>query len=167
MPKTPTVDREETLARELSVPLSFVHNSIRKLKERGRVASAKRIAPRLTSRDLARILLGLGAPLPLNAPEVEQKLGALLRTSGDGATTAETEIVDLLDEASGGIGGNIDFQTGDILISADGTFLIVSGDRKDGGIFNRIYRQPADSRGMQRIARIQLQALRRIAQQLL
>lgn len=165
MPQTPTADREETLARELGLPSSLIHNTIRKLKEQGRVAAAKRIAPPLTSRDLARIILGLAAPLPVNAPCVEQTLGSLPRTAGDGAINAETEIVDLLDEAAGAVHGNIDFRAGDILISANGDFLAVSGERESVA-FNRIYRRNIQAEGMQRIARIPLPILRRIALQL-
>jgi hypothetical protein len=167
MPETKpsAAEREDVIARELGLPSSIVHNSLRKLKETGRIAGRRPVSPPLTSRDLARIILGLAAPLPVNAPGVEQTLGSLPRTSGDGAVNAETEIVDLLDEAAGTVHGNIDFRTGDILISANGDFLAVSGER-DGVAFNRTYRRNVQAEGMQRIARIPLQILRRIALQL-
>lgn len=165
--RTPTVDRKETLAAELGLSVSFVHHVIRKLKEATRIASAPRVAPALTSRDLARMLLGLAATTPLQSTLAEHKLGSLPRTAGDGATTAETELVDLLDEASGTIGGDIDFSSGDILLSADGHFMMVSAETNGGAILNRIYRRSEAAPGMRRIVQIPLPTIRRIAKQLL
>lgn len=168
MPKSPMMaEREAVLARELGLTIATVHNSVRRLREAGHIDSSRPVAPPLTSRDLARMIMGQCGVLPVNAPEAADRLGALPRLSGDGATTLETEIVDLLDEAAGVTNGNLDFRSGDMLVSIDGGFAVVSGIRADGLVFNRTYRREATAGGMRRIVQIPLPTLRRIAQQLL
>lgn len=160
-------EREGVIARELGLTIAHVHNAVRRLREAGHIESGRPVAPPLTSRDLARMILGQCAQLPVNAPEIESKIGALPRISGDGATTAETELTDILDGAAGRVPPQIDYTTGDVLVSSDGDFMLVSGECLDGMAFNRTYRRDVAERGLRRIVQIQLRTLRRIAQQLL
>ncbi|TWF53310.1 hypothetical protein [Neorhizobium alkalisoli] len=160
-------ERGNVIAHELGLPRSIVTNTMRKMKEAGLIAAARPVAPTLYSRDVARILLALCAPLPVNAPFVQHKLGSLVRLSGDGAVNAETELTDLLDESAGLVAGDIDFRKGEILISSDAAFMVVSGERAGGTVVNRTYRAETDLPGMRRIVQITLPALHRIAQQLL
>ncbi|MFB2553707.1 hypothetical protein [Ensifer soli] len=162
-------EREAIIARELKLTIATVHNAVRRLREAGRIASSRPVAPLVTSRGLAKMILGACATLPVDAPTVEEKVGALPRASGDGAVNAETEIVDLLEEAAGFVSGDIDFRNGDVLISAEGFgWLMVAAKRLDGATFTRLYRHKVgEFHGLQRIARIPLPTIRRIAVQLL
>jgi hypothetical protein len=168
MPKAPLMaEREAVLARELGLPTATIHNSVRRLREAGVIDASRPVAPPVTSRDLARMILGSCSALPVNAPDAANRLGALPRISGDGAVDLETEIADLLDEAAGITPGDIDFRSGDVLLSIDGAFAAVTGVRAEGVILNRTYRGGSAAAGMRRIVQISLTAIRRIAQQLL
>ncbi|MBO3760031.1 hypothetical protein [Ciceribacter sp. L1K22] len=170
MPKNnpSAAEREEVIARELGLPLAHVHGVLKHLKQRNRIAAGRPVPPPLTSIDLARCILGCCSPLPSRAADIEIALGGLPRTSGDGAPDAEVELADLLDEAAGNIGGNIDFRSGEILLSADpGQFLAIYGRRFDRPALSRVYRRARVETGMARTCLIKLPALRRIACELL
>lgn len=166
MNKKPTsAEAEEVIACELAVAPSVVRETVRRLREADRISSGRKIT--FTSRELARIILALSANRIVTSVASEMTTGDLPRTAGDGAVDAETELTDLLDQAAGLVGGDIDFRVGDVFLS-DGSFMTVAARRFEGDATTRIYKRGHGTPDrMIRLALIPLPTLKRLATQLI
>lgn len=166
MKKTLTsAEAEEVIAAELSVSPSVVRDTVRRLREADRISSGRKAT--FTSRELARIILALSANRAVTCVAAEMQTGDLPRTAGDGAINAETELTDLLDQAAGLAGGDIDFRSGDIFLS-EGGFMTVAARRFEGDPVTRIYKRGFSSPDrMTRLALIPLPLLKRLATQII
>lgn len=163
--KLTSAEAEEIIGAELSVSRAVVRDTVRRLREAERIASGRKGS--FTGRELARIIFALSAHRAVTAVTTEIKTGELPRAAGDGAVDAETELTDLLDQAAGLVGGDIDFRSGEVFLS-DGSFLTVSGRRFEGDAFLRIYKRGYGSRDhMVRLSLIPLPLLKRLATQIL
>ena len=159
-------ERDRVIADELDLPLAVVRETIRRLKESGEISSRRPQPSQLSARELARTLIGLSAHRSVDVTSALSGTSDLLRTLGDGAVNAETELTDLIDEAAGKIDTDIAFTEGDVMI-APGRFVVVSGQTHDAKPFTRAYKRQAGHVGMTRVAVIPLTALRRIAARLI
>ena len=160
-----SAEAEEVIAAELSVSPSVVRDTVRRLREADRISSGRKAT--FKSRELARIVLALSANRAVTCVATEMQTGDLPRTAGDGAINAETELTDLLDQAAGLAGGDIDFRSGDIFLS-EGGFMTVAARRFEGDPLTRIYKRghgTPDS--MIRLSLIPLPLLKRLATQII
>jgi hypothetical protein len=141
VPRVLARDRISIIAKETGLDESFVRQVIFKLKTDGRIAASRPVAPAMTAGDLARILLGLAAPLPSRATEIERRLGRLPRFSGDGAETADGEIAALVEAAVSAVDDDIDFRRGDILLGVTNPSVTFNVERPNRPPAAMSYRQ--------------------------
>lgn len=167
MPKTAitSAEAEEIIADELAVSPSVVRDTVRRLREADRIAPGRKGA--FSSRELARLVLALCASRAVTCVATEMQTGDLPRVAGDGAINAETELVDLLDQAACIASGEIDFRSGDVFIS-EGAFMTVAGRLFRGDAVTRIYRRgQGEHDRMIRLALVPLPTLKRLATRLI
>lgn len=161
-------ERHHIVATLLGIPLPFVRQVSYRLKTDDRIAATRPVAAPITPLSLSRLIMGLCAPIPSRASDIEQKLGALPRQTGDGADIAEAELERLIAEAAGITDGDIDFWRGDLLVGVDGLSVLVSLRTFDGASKVRIYRRgEGEDDRMTRFVRLPLQTLRMLALELM
>lgn len=162
--------REQILltAKLLKIPAPYVRQVAARMKSDGRLPGRRPIAASVTPQSLARLVLGLCAPMPSKSTDLEMQLGALPRSSGDGAETAELELENLIAEAVGIVDGDIDFWNSDVLIGVTQPVVGISVVKFDGTSTYRAYRTPAKKDdGMNHFVRLPLQTLRMLALELM
>ena len=168
-PRVTARDQIRLAASLLQIPEPFVRQVVTRMKTDGRLPATRPIATDVTPQSLARLLLGLCAPIPSRSTEIETNLGALPLLSGDGAGTVELELESLIAEAAGITDGDIDFNTGDLLIGVTNPVLAATVEKRDGSRSMRTYRraQSREDDALTRYVRIPLPTLRLLALEVL
>lgn len=153
-------DAISVYARHLNLHSKFVRQVIASLKSRGRLAASRPISPDHTPRSIARTILALTSPTIRDAAEVEQRLGALDLSTGDGQPSLEDQLADMAEEAAGWRNGDTRFRDGVVVIGFDDEIATLE---------NATYRgtSPAIRSGLERFAVIRNRAIAQIARDLL
>lgn len=162
-------DQIRVASQLLELPSPFTRQVSARMKTDGRLPATRPIATAVTAQHLARLVLGLCAPIPSKSTELEMALGALPRVGGDGAATVALELEDVIAEAVGDVDGKIDFASGDVLIGITNPAVLITVGYNDGRSSVRTYRTntaPADD-GMTRFVRVPLRTLRLLALELM
>lgn len=171
MTKTRVTARDQirVASQLLDLPSPFTRQVAARMKSDGRLPATRPIAAAVTAQHLARLVLGLCAPIPSKSTDLETTLGALPRTGGDGAATLAQELEDIITEAVGDIDGDIDFAAGDVLIGITNPVVLVTVEYTDGRSSVRTYRANTTptADGMTKFARIPLRTLRLLALELM
>jgi hypothetical protein len=168
-PKVLARDQYEIIGATLDIPDSFVRQVIIRLKSDRRIEATRPVTTPMTPCSLARIVIGLAAPTPSRATEIERRIGALPRLSGDGEDTVEAELTAIITEAAGTGDGDIDFRTGDILISPTAPFAAISLKKFGVDPVERVYRfgESAGPKRMTTIVQFPLSTVRKLARELI
>ncbi len=161
-------DQIRIVADVLNVPSPLVRQTMQRMKTDGRLPATRPIATDVTPASLARLVLGLCAPIPSKSTETETSLGNLPRVGGDGAETVALELENLISEAAGIVDGEIDFWLGDLLVGVSQPVVGVSITTFDGSSTFRSYRTLSErDEGMRHFVRLPLQTLRMLALELI
>lgn len=167
-PRVLVRDQIRLTAKVLDIPAPFVRQVMSRMKTDGRLPSTRPVTSDVTAESLARLVLGLCAPLPGKSTDTEIAIGAVPRIAGDGADTVASELESLINEAAGVVDGEIDFWSGDLLVGVDRPSLVVHVVRFDGTSTLRLYRGKHErEEGVTRFVRIPLQTLRMLALELM
>lgn len=167
-PRVLARDQIRIVADVLNVPTPLVRQTMQRLKTDGRLPATRPVATDVTPRALARLVLGLCAPIPSKSTEIETTLGALPRVGGDGAETVAAELENLIAEAAGITDGDIDFCAGDLLVGVSQPVVGVSITTFDGSSTFRSYRTLSEKdEGMRHFVRLPLQSLRMLSLELI
>jgi len=162
-------DRHRIVASLLGIPEPFVRQVATNLKTNDRIAGTRPVASPVTPQSLARLILALCTILPSRAADLERRLGALRRVSGNGASLAEQELENLIAEAAGVAATTVDWwESGDMLVGVDVPSMLVMLKTTDGKSMMRAYHDGKtlpDS--MTRFVRLPLTTLRMVALELL
>jgi hypothetical protein len=161
-------DQIRIVAALLQIPEPFVRQVSVRMKTDGRLPATRPIATDVTPQSLARLILGLCAPIPSKSTELEKSLGLLNRTSGDGAATAERDLENLIFEAASDADGEINFLKGDLLVGTTAPAVLITIEKYDGASSVRTYRdRTGEDDRLTRYVRIPLQTLRMLSLELL
>lgn len=170
MKKPPVLVRDQLRITSmlLGLPEPFVRQVTQRMKSDGRLPATRPVASEVTPQSLARLVLGLCAPIPSKATETETNLGALPRVTGDGAETVATELEALIAEAAGLTDGEVDFWSGDLLIAVTNQVAHFAVVKFDGSSVSRTYRSAShNDEHFVRYMRLPLQTLRMLSLELI
>lgn len=159
-PKVLARDVNDVFAEHFGLPKPYVRQVIQSLKVAERIASARPVAPPVTPRAIARIVLALTAPSIRKAVETEKALGSLNYRAGEGQLTPEDEITDLIESSVG-------WRFRDDFDMRDGTILVAHNEQAAWIGESRYAARETKTDGLSKFTKIKFSALASIARELL